>query len=905
MKSRAAVILVLMLSLSLIPALQVGFVRAQSQSGYSERLDVYTAGSNALWFMTFRGINATAGSFASAESVQGLNAYRITAIKTSGITPDLQVFTSDGYGILKLPFLPLEGVFLTVNATSRSAADAAASAFDAYLTAAFVPVSSGVGTFTYFSSVSFDSAAAPVLYKLVPASLKGMASMISESSFLGLSLPMLTLEGARSGSSFVHTLQIGAASAGVLDSAGNLAMSSVLKLSNSTVTTSLDSSSSAIYVHSLDGLVSSTDLAVTSNHQANFSGSYVLTVRPGNKVTANVSILSQIPNIEVYRTLDRGSVGPGDVLSVTMLVRAVSTVGLVQNVLLNDSWWKSYPSIFQLGSTNSTFKIPSLTPGQNASRTYVLKVLSGGSGNGSDIILPPLKVTYTVNQQGRVLSGSTTTNQAEVRVGQHGPALSIIAHSRVLTGSPLGTDGRFSVAVTNTGDGPALNLKIGNYTSQSLAPGGNTWTVGVPISMTSLLDRNISRAFDVQWSTPAGQGESLSSNKVSLLLSHSNMNIPLVLAVANATVTSDEISKGSLSATYTFENRGNANASSVSASLSLPTGLTCEKVSQGPGTCSGSAFVATFASLSNSRPETSVLTLGLGRDNYELRPTNVTFSYMGISLQSWGSPLALPAGVVITKSFNPNRTFQGMSSTVTLGFSNEGSLPLYNLTLSSTADSFDILASTSSARSYPVVNPHASVNFTYEVSVSTGESGNLSSSLVASDFTFGGISQSLTSGQASVVVFKPLFATISANPSQPVEGQPFTVRVVIRNPASVAISNVALSIPLPSGLQVLNSSGLQVQGKSLLASIPAVGAGANYTVSATLKAALGLTFDMSGSALTFQYGGTKVNGAHISTVVSVGEDVTARYTFPLAIAILVLIASVVYIRRRALSPPSP
>src|SRR6267378_1189095 len=150
MKSQSFLVIILVLSLAVVPGLQLALAASSSssttttttsttstssapKSPYSERLDIYTAGSSGYSLVSLSPVNATKSAIVAAESVAGMSAYELTAIKSSSAAASAQLFWGDGYRVLKLPFIPQAGVFLNVTATSQSAARSAAAGFDSLL----------------------------------------------------------------------------------------------------------------------------------------------------------------------------------------------------------------------------------------------------------------------------------------------------------------------------------------------------------------------------------------------------------------------------------------------------------------------------------------------------------------------------------------------------------------------------------------------------------------------------------------------------------------------------------------------------------------------------------------------------------------------------------------------------
>ena len=145
-KLLAVAVVALMLTVA-IPA-QV----ASAQTAYTEKLTVYTAGSMFLWEMTFTGINGSS-HLSAFESTPGLSWYNISAISTTSWVSDMQIFGPSGYNLLPVPFVPSQGLFLSVGSDSYADALSAANALDSYLVTSFTSLSNGTGTYSFYLSL--------------------------------------------------------------------------------------------------------------------------------------------------------------------------------------------------------------------------------------------------------------------------------------------------------------------------------------------------------------------------------------------------------------------------------------------------------------------------------------------------------------------------------------------------------------------------------------------------------------------------------------------------------------------------------------------------------------------------------------------------------------------------------
>ena len=170
-----------------------------ASSVYSERLNVFIAGSSAYWYLTFTGVNGST-KLAQFESSPGLSWYNVTAIRTTTWKSDFQIFGPKGYNLLPVPFIPSQGLFLTLGSDSYSDALAAAGTLDAYLMSSFVSLSNGTGSFEFYSPVSFVTIVPLTLLKLVPSSMGGFGAAIATSSFDSSLSPFVILEGTKGSS---------------------------------------------------------------------------------------------------------------------------------------------------------------------------------------------------------------------------------------------------------------------------------------------------------------------------------------------------------------------------------------------------------------------------------------------------------------------------------------------------------------------------------------------------------------------------------------------------------------------------------------------------------------------------------------------------------------------------------
>jgi len=81
-------------------------------------------------------------------------------------------------------------------------------------------------------------------------------------------------------------------------------------------------------------------------------------------------------------------------------------------------------------------------------------------------------------------------------------------------------------------------------------------------------------------------------------------------------------------------------------------------------------------------------------------------------------------------------------------------------------------------------------------------------------------------------------------------------------------------------------------------SFASLGADSTHNVTLTLKADIGLTMNTgTDSHLTYSYQNSTIDGVITALQITVKEDIVSSYEIPVAIAIVVALAALVYMRR--------
>ncbi|HKT21355.1 MAG TPA: hypothetical protein VJR06_01850, partial [Nitrososphaerales archaeon] len=549
------------LAVSVLALLMLSAVPMQAtyaQSGYNEKLNVYVAGSDALWFFTFGGLNGSS-HLSALESTPGLSWYNVTAISTAGWQSDFQVFGPRGYNVLPVPYPVPQGIFLKVGSDTYADASAAAAALNSYLLTDFVSYSNGTGTYTFFSPVSFSSLVPATLLKFLPTGERGFASAISLPNFVATPSPFVVLEGTKGSSGFDHSLVVGSIAYSAITSNGVPTILGYFGGSVASLSASNSSASSVVKVSALDGIILSSDPATVTRNTASFSGSYTLNIAPGKHISGiNATVVEQPGVLLASRAVDVGVLKTGDNVSVTLTLANVSPLDPITSVTYSDSWWSGTGDFKFLGGVDN---VTSATIAAGGSTTPVYRLQFTGSTTGSYTI-PATVVRYTYLSGGRAFNGTTTLNPIRLSLNQDDAVVYATVKPVGSINKPAGSVQELNITVVNVGTLPASSVVVAGKSIAGLAAAtagstGGTATVTVAQSVSSLSNVNITQSYSVTYQNPSGANLQATTNTMSDVFTH----VGMITGFPALTVTAK---LSSLSATVT-----NLTLSFVSSNLGL------------------------------------------------------------------------------------------------------------------------------------------------------------------------------------------------------------------------------------------------------------------------------------------------------------------------------------------------
>jgi hypothetical protein len=886
----------MIISLALLPA--VPATTHAAAGGFSESLSVYVAGSNAAWFLSIGNVNVSNPYVASVESIPGVISYNLTAIDTTSWTSDFQVFGAQGYNVIPVPFVPLQGAFLNVVATSYPDASLAASRFGSYLVTSFRSYSNSSGAFTFFAPLEFDLVAPPTLLSFFPFRSAGFTLPLNASGFEKLPSQLVTLGGSRGPSGFAHEITLSSIVSSALNSNSRPDILGYFGSSPRFIQASNRSSASTITIHSLDGVISSPDNATVASDRRSFTGSYTLHLRPGERVYGlNATILQQPAQLLATRIIDVGVLTPGSNMSVTLSLTNLSNSTTITAINVADNWWKS-SGLLRLVSGSSNVTSLSLEAGHSSTPTYVLQYIDKANATGA-LQIPATLVSYAEISGGEAFQWHTALNPITISLGVDEPVVyGYLAPSGGL-GKGVGTTLQLKAFVKNVGTRTATSVEIAGQQLGGLAPSEST-SATIPVAAASLTSVNLTKSFQVTYVTPEGATANASTNSFPVIFSHDKMDVAFVTFKVNSTMNQLPSGGWSLNLTMDFANGGSGKVTSFTAESQLPAGLSCGRAGGKNLTCADGALSLHYSGVIRNGQEHAWMQFNVTQArNYIFWPFATSVATSGLNLTAYSNAQPAPTGILISKQFSPSPLFVGMSSTVTVLASNAGPFNLYNATVNTVADSFDQAAS--NARTTDTagnITAGSDLNFTYGVKA-VSASRNSPSTAVTSSFYFGGTRFSLLGQGPKVSVFAPLSASVTTSPSNPTEGRSFEIVVKVSNPATVAVSNVQFFLPIPSGIALSNPVNATLSGGGLTISAPQLGAGATYSAEVNVTANSGQTIPFAGTTLSFGYAGATVTGKVPTAGIAVSENVVSRYELPVGLVILALLATAFYVRRMA------
>ena len=844
-----------------------------SSPSYSESLSLYLTSAETFWQAGFSGGNITLSSLSIPSSV---SSFSITLTHYQVWSSQYEIFTKNGFGLLG-PIEPLpDGAILAVNTTSSADALALADSLSQIFGLVFAPYTNTSSGYSFMSPLNFHTEVHVYFWKLVPSSYQGFAAQFTEQQLEANNLAFYRL----SYSSGTYSISIGGLEP-LLSTAFSLY--NQLGITSSNFTYSKFASSSNIAVHVLGGLVSQSNF---TNHYNNFSASMFASSSGASNIkvpdlngTLDFSFPTIVATRQITPTLNPTT---NQNLTVTIQVKNVSPSGSpsANNVSVNDNWLSFFPSAFKLEEGKASGN-QSLPAGQSMSIVYGFTVLHTASGNYT---IPPIPVSYQFTAANKTVSEQVFLNTETLTINGTGPAIEAtesINSGTAQSGLPIS----FNITAINRGSTAAFILVSGSQTRSSLLP-GQSWSFIASSQSTTLSQINSTISYSVSWQ-PSGANTRVQTNTISSIYSFATPGSP-ASSLSKAVL----YFKNSNSANVTLSVLDNSGLSISNLTIrdSIPAGTLFAK-SYEPNSLrfSNGLVSANVSSLTSNQTITFSYALNITNlnENYVFMPANVSSVWNNVTIAHFSQGVGLPLGVSASKAFSPSAGFQGSTVSVQVGIANEGTLPIYEVSLNTTGDSF--LALSGNAGSFKnVLRSGSSMNSTLNANL-TGAPGVYNSSSSAATFIFAGSNQTATSNSFRVTIFQDLQGQMSVLSSKIEEDHNIEIMIEISNPSNVTVSNVTYSMSLPNNLNLV--SGVETfQISSLIAN-------GTYKNNITLTTNLPEQYNLNGGTLKFQFNGQTLQGQAAGLSLNIVDDLTLRYGIPVLIGLAIVLATLFYVRK--------
>src|SRR5487761_1155853 len=845
-----------------------------SSPNYSESLSLYLTSAETFWQAGFSGGNITISSLSVPSSI---TSFSITLTQYQKWNSQFEIFTKNGFALLGT-FEPLpDGAILTVNTTSSADAATLASSLSQMFALAFTPYTSSSSSFAFISPLNFQTELHVYFWKLVPSAYHGFASQFSEAQVETSDLGFYKI----SYSAGVYSISIGG-----LKPLISTAFSLYTQLGTSqNFTYSSLASSSSVAVYVLGGLISQSNSTFT-NHLNNFSASMF----EGSSGASNVKVPNlnatldfSFPTIVASRSIANLNPATNDNVTVLISINNVSPSGTpaANDVSVNDSWIYTHSNAFKITQGKPSGD-QNLSSGQSMTIPYAFNVLPAASGNYT---IPPIPVSYNFNLGNKTLTSQVFLNTETLTINGTGPAVEAVASvssGSFQSGQPISTN----ITVTNEGTNTAFNLQAAGQTKASLLQ-GQKWSFVSATPTFPLTQTNATVSYTASWQDAGHNTRTAETNTMTPVFSFASPGSP-ASSLSKAVVFFKN--SNSVNVTLTVTDNSGVSISNLTVSDSLPQGMTFAK-SYEPGSLRFSAGLvsANISSLvaSASANFTYALSVTNTNENYVFLPANVSSVWNNVTVVHFSQGVGLPLGVSASKAFSPSAGFQGSTVSVQVGIANEGTLPIYEVSLNTTGDSF--LALSGNAGSFKNVLPSgSSMNSTLNANL-TGAPGVYNSSSSAATFIFAGSNQTATSNSFRVTIFQDLQGQMSVLSSKIEEDHNIEIMIEISNPSNVTVSNVTYSMSLPNNLNLV--SGVETfQISSLIAN-------GTYKNNITLTTNLPEQYNLNGGTLKFQFNGQTLQGQAAGLSLNIVDDLTLRYGIPVLIGLAIVLATLFYVRK--------
>ncbi|MCL5316734.1 MAG: hypothetical protein M1503_00510 [Thaumarchaeota archaeon] len=881
--SRTPVVLIIT-AILLMPLFTSSLPFAASAPNYTEDISVTLIGRSAYWAITMKGSNSTTitGLPDVEKAASGVSSYSMAYMESSRWSPDFELFSNAGYNLLGFDIIPSSGIFLKVNADNAESAAKFAESVGGILQVQFSKFSSAGNLYTFYSHM--DPFLTQKLFTAVPVLEGGAARLVDINQFYSLGTPIFKFAGEKSGGSFIHTVVIAGLRRNAVPATNEIKISDLIPNVKS-INASLTAVSSTVSVRIIGGFITYADKGNVTNYVDNRSSKVLNTVAATKPFETTVDLAQNFPNLIATRTIDKVALNQGDIATVVVSIKNAAPTGStpVGNITINDNWWQSVPAL-QFVDGESSRNLGHLAAGSAPiTLTYRLKLNSADKGAA---LAPASTISYSYPIQGSTVVETVKMNALQLIFNDIHPAISVDA-TVAPTSYPILGAIPVNLTIRNAGNGHAANLDVAGNSRQSLLS-GETWKLTVKLPSTTISDLKTSGTWTVNFDD-GGQRKQATSNSITVYYSLTGSALPNFEITSSATPTVKG-SSATINETITVTNKGTTPLNKITLKGTTPAGFTMQS---GNYTQQGNTLSAQSTNLANGSKVNYRYTASVPNpdENYVIQPSQVTVESSGLQITRLTDSEVIPLGVKITKTVTPTTYFEGGNVTVDAKVVNKGTVPIYDIVFAVGADTFMNFTNEQTTYTKDAMNKDDVLGGSNRaLLVSAGE---FNTSEAATRFNIAGHTTTKISNITTVTVYSLVSAAITVNPAIPVEKQQFTATLTVKNPSAVAVKGVNVAVNLPTGLKVTSGS-LQVNSED-------IGPNSTITKSATIISDNPVDTIIPKPKITFNYGGETFKGASAPADILVRDNSTTRYAIPLAVAVILALATVFIARKTAVS----
>ena len=870
-KVLSIIILLIMVTTFIVP-----LSSAQSANVYNENISIYLIGNSALTRFNFTGTGIDFNGIKTVESsFPDVSYYKLFIGRFKSWPTQYIYFSNLGYNLILSEYVSSDSAFLYIKADSFNSASQFASKLGNFTGLSFSSYGTFGGSYVFAAPSNFDEVINSFIWSMYPQTYGGFSSLVTLAELGSRTISQFSLIGKNSGGSFERSVIVDFIDTQI--STGNTVNIGATFFGQTKVNASNQSDLSSFKLITYGQIIASSDAGTISrNLQLKTSELSVSVPAKGSLSFPNVTLSSGTPSLISYREISQGTLNVNEEMEVRLKIGNIGT-STAYDISYNDDWWPK-DGKFTLTTENSSGKIDFLAPGENRIIVYRIKLTSSSA---EEYYIPPSSVIYYWKVGGETTQLLSSTNDLYLTLNQNGPSVYVTAQTSTALTS-FGTPNQVTISVSNEGKFAALNL---NFSGQflSLLPAGESSQVIIQAPLSNMSSPNSENSYICSWSD-GSQTRSSRSNNLNLLNSFDTMQIPLI----SLTKVVDQLNVGGkifLNFRVSAQNLGGADASGVTITDSIPSGLNFIN-----GSFSEKNGVLTTLVKSINSTETKNFTYLCGVNdisrNYILPPASSFYKFGGMTFTSVSTSDGVPLALSISLNLTDRTAFATYNTTGYYVVKNDGDQDVFRLETQLNTSSILTVTSSNFTKKIALLGAGSQEKIDFNLMFSgVGTNGIISSSV---KFFFAGRSMNVSSQTILVTSYSPPQVTLNQN-GEAVEGQPFKIEVTTKNIANVTVNDISYKVLLPSQFTMLNGSDT-VQ-------ISALEGGKQESSTLGISSSLPRDYQINTTRIQFSFKGETISSPPTSLSLTVSDNLTARYLIPIAIGIIVMIASAIFLGR--------